>query len=264
MSYKVLGYIKPVNVFKTLDEWKEIATSILAFQQKGYDTRDGEFRCVNTLKCSTKEFAIFQNIVMQNFGYLTQDVDRFDRVVSRNLFNFIEDFVNYRIWAMEREFGSYFLDINRLRFAFFYTRDDIEPYVLLDDEFTIQTYGSTNNPKQLFHYTTEKGFKNITESLFRGEPFDISCFTIMDRPFFRQESNLLITLVGNVRAGFRSDVKSFVVSNGRRACNMYRLEYPGSKSNLCYELETCDGKNLTSLWNEYIATPMTISGVERR
>ena len=49
----------------------------------------------------------------------------------------------------------------------------------------------------------------------------------MDRPFFRPLSNILVELVGNVRAGFRSDVKSIALDNGRRACNMYRLEYPG-------------------------------------
>ena len=264
MSYKVLGYIKPVNVFKTLLEWMEIAELILAFQKKGYDTRGGEFRCAHMLKCSPGEFEAFQRVVMENFGYLMHDVERFERVIPRNFFNFIEDFVNYRVWAMEREFGDYFPDINQLRFAFLYTRDDIEPYVLLDDEFTKQVYGDLNNPKQLLHYTTEGGLKNIQDALARNAPFDISCFTMMERPFFRKQSNLLVTLVGNVRAGFRSDIKSFVVSNGKRACNMYRLEHPGSEPNLCYELETCDGENLTSLWNEYIATPVSILSVERR
>jgi len=216
------------------------------------------------LKCSREEFSMFQDIVMNNFGYLIHDVERFDRVIHKNFFNFIEDFVNYRVWSIHREFGNYFPNINRLRFSFLYTRDDIEPYVLLDDEFTLQIYGSLNNPRQLFHYTTESGIKNIREAINSGSPFDISCFTIMDRPFFREESNILVTLTGNVRAGFRSDVKSFVVSNGRRACNMYRLEYPGPQSNLCYELDTCDGENLTSLWNEYIATPLQILQVERR
>ena len=264
MSYKVLGYVKAADVFKTIAEWVEVAEVILAFQKKGFDTRGGNFRCVDMLNCSIDEFEEFQSVVMENFGYLMFDVDRFPMVNPKNFFNFIEDFVNYRVWGMEREFGGYFPDITRLSFAFLYTRDDVEPYVLLDDEFTLQIYGSLDNPKQLLHYTTESGLANIRNAMAGDNMFDISCFTVAERPFFREKANLLVTLVGNVRAGFRSDVKSFVVSNGRRACNMYRMEYPGPKSNLCYELESCDGDMLTSLWNEYIATPFEILSVERR
>ena len=43
---------------------------------------------------------------------------------------------------------NYFPDIMKLRFAFFYSRGDLEPYVMLDDEFTTQLYGSTYNPKR--------------------------------------------------------------------------------------------------------------------
>ena len=65
--------------------------------------------------------------------------------------------------------------------------------------------------------------------------------------------------MANVKAGFRSDIKSVAVSSGRRACNMYRLEYPGKDhNNICYELETCTGDVRTSLWNEYIAEPIEI------
>ena len=264
MSYKVLGYVKSADVFKTIAEWVGVAETILAFQKKGFDTRSGNFRCLEMLNCPEEEFEAFRAVVMENFGYLMFDVERFPAVNSKNFFNFVEDFVNYRVWGMEREFGGYFPDISRLRFAFLYTRDDVEPYVLLDDEFTIQIYGSLDNPKQLLHYTSESGLANIKNAMAGDHMFDISCFTTAERPFFREEANLLVTLVGNVRAGFRSDVKSFVVSNGRRACNMYRLEYPGAKSNLCYELESCDGEMLTSLWNEYIATPLQILNVERR
>ena len=77
--------------------------------------------------------------------------------------------------------------------------------------------------------------------------------------------NLIVTLVGNVRSGFRSDIKSMAVDNGLRACNLYRLEYPGHDvSNICYELESCDGDVRTSLWNEYIATPIQIIAYQIR
>jgi len=264
MKYKVLGYIKDASSFRTIEEWESFAETILSFQKMGYDTRGGNFRCARMLECGLEEFKAFEQTVMSVFGYLLHDVSRFDNVTMRNFFNFIEDFVNYRVWSLRKEFEDYFTDITTLKFAFFYTRDDIEPYVLLDDEFTLQTYGSLHNPKELFHYTTENGLKNITSALESGSTFDISCFTVADRDFFRKESNILVRLIGNVRAGFKSDIKSFAVDNGRRACNMYRLGYPDGGSNLCYELESCDAENLTSLWNEYIATPLEMISVERR
>ena len=88
---------------------------------------------------------------------------------------------------------------------------------------------------------------------------------IFQREYFDPESYLIVKLLGNVRAGFRSDVKSLAVDNGRRACNLLRLEYPGRDvNNICYELDTCDGNVRTSLWNEYIATPIQIISVVER
>lgn len=262
MSYKVLGYIKNENDFRTINEWENVANSILAFQKAGYDTRGGGFRCTRMLDCSIEDFEQFQHIVNHNFGYLHHDITRFKNVDMRNFFNFIEDFVNYRVWSMRQEFSHYFSDIDKLRFAFFYTRDDIEPYVMLGDEFTRQLYGDVYNPKVVYHYATPDGVKNITTAIEENRQFDISCFTVADRPFFREQSNVLIKLKGNVRAGFKSDVKSFAINNGRRACNLYRLGYPDGKSNLCYELDSCDSSNLTSLWNEYITTPIQILSME--
>lgn len=261
-SYKVLGYIKNENDFRTISEWELIAKAILDFQQVGYDTRGGGFRCARMLECSPEVFSNFKNIVNSKFGYLYHDVNRFENVDNRNFFNFIEDFVNYRVWALRRNYEGYFPDIDVLKFAFFYTRDDIEPYVLIDNEFTEQIYGSTYNPKVVYHYATPNGVKNIVSAINEGRQFDISCFTIADRPFFRKQSNILVKLEGNVRAGFKSDIKSFAVSNGRRACNLFRLGYPDGTSNLCYELESCDANNLTSLWNEYITTPIKILNTE--
>ena len=51
---------------------------------------------------------------------------------------------------------------------------------------------------------------------------------------------MVVRLLGDVRGAFRSDVKSMALDNGRRACNMYRLEYPGHDvNNICYELDSC-------------------------
>ena len=73
-------------------------------------------------------------------------------------------------------------------------------------------------------------------------------------------------LEGNVRAGFRSDVKSYSVSNGRKCVNLHRLGYPGKdKDNLCTDLENdCNGELKTSLWNEFIVTPIKILDVTRQ
>ena len=80
--------------------------------------------------------------------------------------------------------------------------------------------------------------ERIREAIKTKKTFDISTFTNAERKFFRAESNLIVTLLGNVRAGFRSDIKSYAVSNGRRACNMYRLGHPGVENNICYDIDS--------------------------
>ena len=246
---KVRGYVKPDSSFFTLDEWQVAVEMLLDLQKEGIDTRGGNYADPRLIA-----------VVERYFGYqLNDEVERWDLLTKKNVLDFVEDFVNHRFWGLRKEFGHYFKDINRLRFAYFYSRGDLEPYVLMDDEFTTQLYGSTNNPKELLHYTTVRGVERIQKAIDSGSAFDISTFTIAERPFFRPESNIIIKLLGNVRAGFRSDVKSMAVDTGRRACNLYRLEYPGEDfNNICYELDTCDGDIRTSLWNEYIATPIEI------
>lgn len=246
---KVRGYLKPDSSFFTLEEWQTAVEMLLDLQKEGIDTR-GQRHTDPRLS----------SILERYFGYqLNNEVDRWDLLTEKNVLDFIEDFANHRFWGLKREFGSYFPDIQKLRFAYFYSRGDMEPYVLLDEEYTSQMYGSVENPKELLHYTTLSGVSRIQEAINAGEGFDISTFTVAERPFFRPESNVVIKIIGNVRAGFRSDIKSMAVDTGRRACNMYRLEYPGDDlSNICYELETCDGDVRTSLWNEYIATPIEI------
>jgi hypothetical protein len=190
------------------------------------------------------------------------EVSRYELLTYKNVMDFIEDFVNHRFWGIEREFGHYFRDIKKLKIAYFYSRGDMEPYILMDEEFTLQLYGSLNNPKRLLHYTTREGLKRLQNAINTGLNFDISSFTVAERPFFREKSNVLVEFIGNVRAGFRSDIKSFATNSGRRAVNLYRLEYPGrEQNNICYELDSCDGEIKTSLWNEYIATPIKIISV---
>jgi len=253
-SYKVLGYIKPTASFYTLEEWEAFANNILDIQAEGYDTRGGQIGNSDELVDLINQYFWFQ---------LHTETERYELLTRKNVLDFIEDFVNHRFWGIEREFGSYFPDISKLRFSYFYSRGDIEPYVLLDEEYTTQLYGGLDNIRELHHYTSPGGLVRLQAAMEMGETFDISTFTATARPFFRSTSNLLVTLQGNVKAGFRSDIKSLVTDSGRRACNMHRLEYPGEDiSNICYELETCTGDLRTSLWNEYIAEPIEILGVE--
>jgi len=247
--------MKPSAAFHTLQVWEDIVNKLLALQEEGVDTRGG-------LNVDVR----LRDIVDEFFGYqLNTEVERWDLLTEKNVLDFIEDFVNHRFWAFEKEFGGYFPDITKLKFAYFYSRGDMEPYVMLDDEFTLQVYGSVYNPKQLNHYTTESSAQRLADSIAAGIEYDISSFTVMERPFFRSESNVLVQFIGNVRAGFRSDIKSMALDNGRRACNMYRLGYPGRGiDNLCYELDSCDASVETSLWNEYIATPIEIVSVDSR
>jgi len=251
---KVRGYIKPASSFFTLAQWEDVVLRLLKLQQRGIDTRGG--------LSLNKELI---SIIEKYFGYQFHDeVKRWDLLTQKNVLDFIEDFVNHRFWGLEKEFSAYFPDINRLKFAYFYSRGDMEPYVLLDNEYAMQLYGSTYNPKELLHFTSVAGLSRLKEAIATGDTFDISTFTVAERPFFRPESNLIVKMTGNVRAGFRSDVKSMAVDDGRRACNLYRLEYPGHDvNNICYELDSCDGSVRTSLWNEYIATPIKILAVSK-
>ena len=246
---EVRGYLKPSSSFHTLVEWDIVVARLLELQQDGIDTRG---------RISQDQRLL--DILSEFFGYqLNDEVARWDLLTEKNVLDFIEDFVNHRFWSFEREYSHYFSDIDKLKFAYFYSRGDMEPYVMLDDEYTTQLYGSIYNPKLLCHYTSASGVDRLSNAIASGNEFDISSFTVMDRPFFRKESNIKVTFVGNVRAAFRSDIKSMALDNGRRACNMYRLQYPGSDlDNICYNLDDCDEPTRTSLWNEYIATPIKI------
>lgn len=260
-KFKVLGYIRPAEIFHTLDEWEEVVLELIELQSGGLDTRAGEISCKHSSFCSPEEFDRFVEILNVYFGYqLNVETERYDLLTKKNVLDFIEDFVNHRFWGIEREFGSYFPDICNLKFAYFYSRGDMEPYVMLDEEYTSQMYGGEPVVKEVCHFTSPEGLERLQTALQRGEAFDISTFTEAERPFFRKTSTLTIKMLGHVRAAFRSDIKSLALDNGRRACNMYRLQYPGrNQSNICRDLTTCDDENIiTNLWNEYIVTPIRI------
>ena len=90
-----------------------MSTALLALQEKGIDTRGAG-------KNMTPELLV---IIEKYFGYqLLEEVERWDLLTEKNILDFIEDFVNHRVWGLEREFGSYFPDIRGLKFAYFYSR----------------------------------------------------------------------------------------------------------------------------------------------
>ncbi len=250
-GYKVRGYTKPVSAFHSLSAWKKIVDMFLNYQTIDIDTRGGD-RIPRELGMLVQSF----------FPALDVDVKRNDKFTQKHAMNFIEDFVNHRFWSIKRQYESYVPDINVLKFAYFYSRGDIEPYVLLDENWTMSVYGSLDIQKEVKHFTSEQGLQNLIESIESGNPFDISTFTTQYKSFFDSKANLCVTLIGNVRAAFRSDVKSFATTSGRRAMNLYRLDYPGDdKTNICYDLEDCE-PDRTHLWNELIVTPIQILKVE--
>jgi len=252
---KVLGYIRPAAAFHTLQEWQTVAKHMLALQKQGIDTRGGFLNNHPELHSLIDKYFSYQ--------FYTEE-PRYDLLTKKNVLDFVEDFINHRLWSLDEEYGRYFKNIWNLKFTYFYSRGDIEPYVMLDEEYTTQIYGSTNNVMQLKHYTDMAGVARLESALETGNVFDISAFTMAERPFFRKESNLVVEFIGNVRAGFKSDIKSYAIDNGRKACNLYRLGYPSdTENNICYELESCQSAVETALWNEYIATPMQILKVSR-
>ncbi len=250
-EYEVRGYIKPAGAFHSLGAWEMIVNMFLRFQEMDIDTRDGE------------DVPPELDLIIQSFfPMLAIEVNRYDQFTKRNAMSFIEDFVNHRFWSIRKQYESYVPDINVLKFAYFYSRGDIEPYVLLDENWTKSIYGSLHNEKEVKHYTSEEGLQNLIQAIESGNPFDISTYTTAEKRYFDPESTLVVTLRGNVRAAFRSDVKSFATSLGRRAMNLYRLDYPGDDlTNICFDLEDCE-PDRTSLWNEYIVTPIEILKVE--
>ena len=264
-KFKVLGYIRPADSFYSLSEWEAVVEELIKLQNEGLDTRAGEISCKNPAFCSVENFEKFVQLLAKYFGYqLLVEVERYELLTKKKVLDFIEDFVNHRFWAFREQYSQYFIDIDELKFAYFYSRGDLEPYVMLDNEYTLQVYGDLHIIKPVYHFTSTAGVARLKSAVAGGEKFDISTYTRAMRPFFRKTSNLRVTLLGRIAGAFRSDIKSLALDNGRRACNMHRIQYPGhDESNICYDLTTCDDEEIkTGLWNEYIVTPLKILEIE--
>jgi len=257
-SYPVRGYIKPASSFFTYRDWGSCVNFLLANQKIGIDTRGGNLSC-KLKDCEGVELQTVEEVLDLFFGHIKADIDRYELINEKSYHDFIEDFINHKFWALEKNYSYYFKDFSKCKLSFFYSRGDIEPYVLIDDFFTNQIYGSLYNPMEVLHFTDESGLKNLQGSIENGPQFDISTMTIKSRDFFDEGSNIEVKILGNARAVFRSDVKSFAVSDGNRAANLLRFEYPGKNvTNLCYSTKGCDSELKTGIWNEIIVTPIKI------
>jgi hypothetical protein len=260
MTYPVRGYYHPESAFATIKEWESIANEFIELQKIGIDTRGGVIPNNPNLVA----------LINKWFGYqLYVETQRYDGLKQREVLNFIEDFVNHRVWGLKQEFGKYLHHpddngsfIDSVKIAFFYSRGALEPYVLLDDTFTNAVYGTTTREVNTLHWTTKQGFINIADSISSGHEYALSTFTKQWKPFFRPESNYLLKLRGYLVAAFKSDVKSIVTDRGNRAANMFRLSYPGKGDNLCYGDKTTDDTG-TYLWNEIIIKPLKVLGYKK-
>jgi hypothetical protein len=260
IKVKVHGYVRPADQFHKLAHWERVVNEMLALQTKGMSVRGGKITVVPDKPVASDRWL---KLIDRHFGYLLENETVQFGMSEKNVLDFIEDFINHRFWAMRKHYEDYFPDIDELKFGFLFSRGDIEPYVEINDEFTEQFYGSTDNIKTVKHFTDLRGMKNIERAIAEGDDFDISTFTVVTTPFFKSKSNVILTLKANVKAAFRSDIKSLALDNGNRALNLHRLEYPGEDTNICPSLDVCDGTLKTSLWNEIIARPLEILEVEK-
>lgn len=246
--YAVRGYFKPESSFHTIREWEAIANEFLELQEKGFDTRGG------TIDYSPELI----QLINKYFGYqLYIETEQFPSLTRKKVLDFIEDFVNHRVWQLRIEFKSLIANIDNDKIAFFNSRDNIEPYVLLNEQFTTDVYGTTDIELETLHWTSKEGLINLIDSIQNGFKFELSTFTSQAKEFFRPESNILVKLKGNLVAAFKSDAKTFPTDNGHKAANMYRLGYPDGESNICRDPKQCT-QNLTHLWNEIIIKPKEV------
>ena len=242
--------IYPESSFKTISEWEEVAEQFLALQTKGADTRGGVIQGSSVLPQLVNKYFSFQ---------LKNELQRYSPTITRkNVLDFVEDFVNHKVWGLRKEFAPYFPNIDSIKIAYFYSRFDIEPFVLLDEQFTQSLYGSTNHKVVALRFTTMDNLNNLNKLISNEVSFDVSAFTKQWKPFFRKESNVVAKLEGE----FRSDVKSIPTDKGNKAASMERLAYPGELDNLCTTLDDCVGEK-TRLWNELIIKPTKILGYKQ-
>jgi hypothetical protein len=252
MSFDVRGYYHPTSAFHTISEWEAISNEFLELDKQGFDTRGGKIDSNPKLVSLVNKYFSFQLYV---------ETQRYDQLTQVNVLNFIEDFTNHRVWSMKDEFKDRLPNglINEVKVAFFYSRGDLEPFMLMDDSFTNKLYGTTDHIVTTLHWTSLQGAKNLADAIESGHEYAISTFTKQYKKFFRPESNVLVKLKGKLVCAFKSDAKTIVTDSGMKAANMFRLGYPGETDNICSSTELCsDVDHSTYLWNEIIVVPIDV------
>jgi len=243
--YAVRGYFKPESSFHTIAEWEAICNEFLALEQDGFDTRGG------TIDYSPQLI----DLINKYFSHqLYIETEQFPDLTRKKVLDFIEDFVNHRVWSLKNDYKDYIVNIDNDKIAFFNSRGAIEPYLLLDEQFTMDTYGTVDEEVTTLHWTSKEGLINLIDSTKNGYKFSISTFTTQAKKFFVSEANFLVKVKGLLVAAFKSDAKTFATDRGNKAVNMFRLSYPDNESNLCRNIEDCRD-NKTSLWNEIVIKP---------
>ena len=152
--YAVRGYFKPESSFHTIAEWETICNEFLALQKNGFDVRGG------TIDYSPQLI----DLINKYFSYqLYIETDQFPDLTRKKVLDFIEDFVNHKVWSLKRDYNDYIVNIDNDRIAFLYSRGAIEPYLLLDKQFTLDTYGTVDEEVTVLHWTSKEGemVKNI-------------------------------------------------------------------------------------------------------
>ena len=85
-KFKVLGYIRPAEVFYSLAEWEEVVFELIDLQSRGFDTRSGEVSCKNASFCSADDFDRFIELINRCFGYqLNVETERYDLLTKKNV-----------------------------------------------------------------------------------------------------------------------------------------------------------------------------------
>jgi hypothetical protein len=101
--FAVRGYFKPESSFKTISEWEQIANEFLNQQTQGFDTRGGK------ISDSPK----LVDLINRNFNYQYYvEPIQFPKLSQKTVLDFIEDFVNYRVWEMRHDFEAHLPDVD--------------------------------------------------------------------------------------------------------------------------------------------------------
>ena len=99
--YPVRGYQKPEATFHTISEWEAIANEFLKLQKQGYDVRGG----------MVDDNAELVGLINKYFGYqLYIETELYSDLTKKNVLDFIEDFINHRVWGLADEFAEYIVN----------------------------------------------------------------------------------------------------------------------------------------------------------